>query len=340
MGGRIVGVNGIELWVEEFRPPTSGAEDAAASGWSTVVLVAGAASPSDWWDDELCQVIAGGGHRVVRYDLRDTGQSTTVPAGSADYTGDDLVDDLAGLIEVLDAAPAHVVGLSLGGGLAQQLAIARPELVKSLTLLSTSPGGPGSEGLPPMSPRLAAAFAEQPQPEQPHPGQPEHLQPDHDDRDRDAAFERTLAEERLFGGTIPIDEARIRRISDRIVARSIDLTAGSNHWTVAGASGTRAQLAGITAPTLVVHGLDDPLFPPGHGEALAREIPHARLLLIPGLGHQFPPPEVWPELVPALLERVGDTDRATRHPTSPTSTTSPTSPTSPTHPTSPTSPTA
>ncbi|NQX29000.1 alpha/beta hydrolase [Microbacteriaceae bacterium VKM Ac-2854] len=307
----VIEVNGIDLWVEEFG-------DATTPG---VVLVPGAASPSDWWDDEFCRALADGGYRVLRYDLRDTGQSTTRPAGAADYTGDDLVADLAALIERTGIAPAVVVGISLGGGLAQQLAIARPRLVRSLVLMSTSPGGPGSEGqgsegqgsdgqgydeLPPMSPELAAAFEQDPNDTDPS-------DPDPNDTDasrRDAAFRRILAEERLFGGTIPIDESRIRRISDRIIDRSIDLEAGSNHWSIASASGTREQLRDISAPTLVIHGAEDPLFPPGHGEALAREIPGASLLIVPGLGHQFPPPPIWPIIVPAILDHLDDARRS------------------------------
>src|SRR4051794_33806485 len=104
MSGFLLPVNGIDLWVEEF-----GEHDDPG-----VMLVSGAASPSDWWDDEFCEALADAGYRVLRYDLRDTGQSTTRPLGQADYTGDDLVDDLAGLIRALDLDPAHVIGISLG----------------------------------------------------------------------------------------------------------------------------------------------------------------------------------------------------------------------------------
>lgn len=291
MTGRTMTVNGVELWLEEF----------GAAGDPGVVLVPGAASASDWWDDEFCLALAAGGHRVVRYDLRDTGQSVTRRLGDADYTGDDLVDDLAALIVDLGLAPAHVVGLSLGGGLAQQLGIVHPELVRSLTLMSTSPG---SDGLPGPTPELSASFAEEPgEQSDDEPGdEPDDQQPSTDLTARDAYLIRIVAEEHLFGGSIPVDDDRIRRIAGAVFDRSIDLEAGANQWAVPSASGTRQQLADITAPTLVVHGTDDPLFPPAHGEALAREIPDARLLLIPGLGHQFPPPPTWPQLVPALLE--------------------------------------
>ena len=270
-------VNGIQLCIEEF----------CASNAPGVMLVPGAASAFDWWDDEFCLRLAAGGYRVVRFDLRDTGRSTTRPLGAADYTGDDLVDDLAGLIRSLHLEPAHVVGVSFGGGMAQQLAICHPALVASLTLQSTSPG---SDGLPSISPALAASFAR------------DEIETDW--TDREAVVRSMLADETRYGGEIPVDEERIRRIAGRIFDRSIDLAAGANHWSVSGARGHRAQLADITAPTLVVHGTHDPLFPIEHGEALAREIPNARLLRVPGLGHQFPPPETWDLLVPAILEHL------------------------------------
>jgi pimeloyl-ACP methyl ester carboxylesterase len=301
-GERMLRANGVDLCIAEF-----GAVDMPG-----VVLVPGASSASDWWDDTFCEALAAGGHRVVRYDLRDTGRSTTRPLGRADYTGDDLVNDLAALIRSLDLAPAHVVGLSLGGGLAQQLAIAHPGTVASLTLMSTSPGG---DGLPAMSPELAASFEAQSEPaddvDPSDAGDPSASDASKSDAsksdasDREAHFRSTIADEMRFGGMIPVDEQRIRRIADRVFDRSLDLRAGANHMGIPAASGTRTQLADITAPTLVVHGTADPLFPLAHGEALAREIPDARLLPVPGLGHQFPPPETWDLIVPALLEHFG-----------------------------------
>jgi pimeloyl-ACP methyl ester carboxylesterase len=275
----LVTANGVELGVDEF-----GAEDGPG-----LLLIAGISSSSDWWDDEFCEALAEGGRRVVRYDFRDTGRSTTRPPGEADYSGSDLLDDAVDLIRVLGLGPAHLVGISFGGGLAQQIAIAHPEVVATLTLLSTSPGGPGGDnGLPPMSAELAASF--------------EGEQPETDWTDRDSVYRYFLDGERLYSGDIPVDAERIRRLSDRVFDRSRNLASAHNHWSIDGPPGTREQLASITAPTLVVHGTRDPLFPLEHGEALAAEIPDARLLPVPGLGHQNPPPPTWPLIVPAIRE--------------------------------------
>ncbi|MCS5731800.1 alpha/beta fold hydrolase [Herbiconiux moechotypicola] len=257
-----------------------------------MVLVPGASSASDWWDPGFCSALSSRGHRVVRYDLRDTGESTTRPPGSPDYGGDDLVADLRGLVAVLGRGPAHVAGLSMGGALAQQLAAEHPGSVASLTLLSTTaidPSDPAEE-LPGITPELEEYFevlAERPAP-----------------ADRESAFRAALADERAFGGTLPIDVDRLRAISDSVFDRSVDLAAAGNHGMLGGSESERPRLARVVAPTLVVHGTEDPLFPLEHGRSLARRIRGARLLEVPGLGHQFPPPPSWDVIVPGILRHV------------------------------------
>ena len=108
--------------------------------------------------------------------------------------------------------------------------------------------------------------------------------------------------ERLLAGTIPVDEARVRRIVGSILDRSIDLAAAGNHWlVVGGGDGDPLDVRRIAVPTLVVHGTRDPLFPLPHGQALARAIPGADLLAVEGMGHQVPPASTWPVVVPAIV---------------------------------------
>ncbi|GDY29073.1 alpha/beta fold hydrolase [Gandjariella thermophila] len=106
----------------------------------------------DWWDTDFCRRLADGGRFVIRYDHRDTGRSITYPPDAPDYTGPDLVDDAVGLIDVLAGGRAHVVGLSMGGGIALSLAIEHPGHVATLTLVSTSSGP--ADDLPGMADRL------------------------------------------------------------------------------------------------------------------------------------------------------------------------------------------
>jgi pimeloyl-ACP methyl ester carboxylesterase len=275
-------VNGVDLCTETFGDPSD----------PTILLMSGASSSMDWWYTEFCARLAAGGRSVVRYDYRDTGRSTSYPPGAPGYTGADLAADAAGLIDMLGGGRAHVVGLSMGGGLGQYLTIHQPDRVATLTLMATSPGP--ADDLPPVADRLKAVFADP--------------LPDPDWTDVDAVVEHQVAGQRAFAGTTAFDEPSVRELARHVVARTTDPAASAkNHWLLGGGDDEgddeelRPRLAEITAPTLVVHGTDDPLFPQGHGEALAREIPGARLLLIEGMGHQVPPPAAWDVVIPALL---------------------------------------
>jgi pimeloyl-ACP methyl ester carboxylesterase len=124
-GERVVRANGVDLWVETFGDP----DDQA------ILLIMGLAASMDWWEDEFCQRLAAGGRFVVRYDHRDTGRSTSYPAGAPPYTGHDLTADAVGLLDVLGRPRAHLVGMSAGGGIAQEIAVDHPDRVASLTLI-------------------------------------------------------------------------------------------------------------------------------------------------------------------------------------------------------------
>jgi pimeloyl-ACP methyl ester carboxylesterase len=278
----MVQVNGVELCVQTIGDPALPA----------ILLISGAAASMDWWDPEFCARLAAGDRCVIRYDHRDTGRSTTWPAGKPGYPWMALVADAAALVDRLGQGRAHLVGISMGGGIAQQLAVREPARVATLTLMSTSPGY--AEDLPPMADRLRAFFADPP--------------PEPDWTDRAAVIDYLVEGQRAFDGTV--EEPALRATVTRIVDRTRDIEAASkNHW-VTGDDGPdeepfRPRLAGVTAPTLVVHGTADPFFPPGHGEALAREVPGAELLLLDGVGHEVPPPSTWDTVVPAIRRLTG-----------------------------------
>lgn len=279
----------------EIRVPAAGAELCAQAVGSpddpAVLLIAGAASSMDWWEDAFCARIAAGGRYVVRYDQRDTGASTQWPAGRPGYTGADLTADAVAVLDALGIAAAHVVGISSGGGIGQELALRHPRRVTTLTLLSTTavgPAPPDRPALPPVRDDLARAFADPP--------------PEPDWSDPAAAVDAVVAGERLFHGTLPFDEERVRAIATRVVGRTPDMAATmTNHWILDGGEPSGAGVGAITVPTLVLHGTADPLFPLGHGEVLAAEIPGARLVPLPGVGHQMPPPQVWDVVITEIL---------------------------------------
>jgi pimeloyl-ACP methyl ester carboxylesterase len=249
----------------------------------------------DWWDDEFCERLAAGPRFVVRYDLRDTGQSVSYEPGAPQYTGSDLVADAVGLLDALEIRRAHVVGISMGGGIAQHVALDYPQRVASLTLMSTSPGGPD---LPSMSDELASSFANPPPPP--------------DWSDRAAVIDYLVEDLRPYEGSFPFDEAGVRALVARIVDRTANIEATmTNHWILDSGEGqpVRPRLGEVRAPTLVLHGTEDPLFPIAHGEALAAEIPGARLLPLEGMGHQVPPRPLWDEVVAAILEHTTEDGR-------------------------------
>lgn len=273
-GERMLAVQGVRLCVETFGR----AADPA------LLLIAGQDSSMDWWYDELCARLAARRH-VIRYDHRDTGRSATWPPGAPGYTFADLVGDALGVLDALDVHEAHVAGISMGGAIAQWLAVTHPERVRTLTLLATSGALPGlPDDLPDMAPDFAAIADA---------GGPAGTDPE-------AVVARLLSEQRALAGP-GFDEARTRTVVERVVARTADLASLGNHAHTDGGPQPDGTLADIAAPTLVIHGDADPLFPLPHGEALARVIPGAELLVLPGAGHEVPPPSTWDTVVRVLL---------------------------------------
>ena len=276
---RLVPVGDVELCVQEFGDPSD----------PVVVLMHGAAASMDLWDVEFCEAIASRGRRVVRYDHRDTGRSTTGPVGSPQYDGNVLDRDGANLLDALDHGPVHLVGVSMGGAIAQSVALKRPALIRTLTLIATTAvGGADFGALPGPAPAIAGRFANPP--------------PDPDWTDRAQVVEWMVDGERAFAGSLPFDDEHARVVAGVTFDRSIDVAAAGNHWLVlGGGDGEELDSRRITAPTLVVHGTADPLFPLPHGETLAATIPGAELIVIEGMGHQVPPPSTWDQFVPALI---------------------------------------
>ncbi|WP_020578105.1 alpha/beta fold hydrolase [Actinopolymorpha alba] len=282
MNEKMVRANGVDLCVETFGDPSD----------PGILLIGGAASSMDWWEEEFCERLAAGPRFVIRYDLRDTGRSVSYPPGAPGYTQPDLVADALGLLDVLGLARAHLVGISMGGGMAQRIGVEHPERAASLTLISTSPGGPGGPSnpdLPPISEKLLAVFSEP--------------SPDPDWSDREQVIEYVVDGQRPFAATsAAFDEERMRRIATQVVDRSSNIESSmKNHWILKGGEPVRSRLGSVTAPTLVLHGTEDPLFPYGHAVALANEIPGARLIPLEQTGHEMPPPAVWDVVVPAIL---------------------------------------
>ena len=261
---RSVETRGIRIATEDFGNP----EDPA------VVLVMGATASMLGWPEGLCHALAAEGLHVIRYDHRDTGLSTCWPPGAADYAVEDMADDLLGMLDGLALPRAHLVGMSLGGYLAQMAALRWPHRVAGLTLIGSEPLG--WDGLP--LPGIAPAFLD-------HFGTMADL-----DWDDAAAVEEFLVGiERLCAGPgAAFGEAAARARVQAVMARSDRLASAFNH----GALGLREDWTGafrrIGQPVLVIHGALDPILPLPNGTALAAGIPGARLLVLDGVGHALP----------------------------------------------------
>jgi len=273
--------NGIELSYQEMGDPEGEA----------VVLIMGLATQMIAWDEEFCSMLADRGYRVVRFDNRDIGRSTLIDSAgvpsridmlsgrraTAAYLLRDMARDTIGLMDHLGVGAAHVVGASMGGMIAQKIAIEFPERSRSLvSIMSTTSsrwtGLPSFKafgvllGTPPMS--------------------------------REAVVERAVRTFRVIGSPgFPFEEERIRELAGVSYDRGHSSAgiARQLHAIMAAGDRTRA-LHRLAVPTTVIHGSRDPLVRPSGGRATAKAIPGARLRVIEGMGHDLPR-QIWPDVV-------------------------------------------
>jgi pimeloyl-ACP methyl ester carboxylesterase len=249
-----------------------------------VLLIMGAMASMLWWPDAFCERLAGAGRFVIRYDNRDTGRSIGYEPGTATYTGDDMVADAVAVLDEHGVEKAHVVGMSMGGGLAQIVAFAYPERVASLTAISTSAVGEETPGLPgPTAEYMRHAASGDP-----------------DWSDTQAIAEFLVRDSRALAGTRhPFDEAATREFVARDLERATDPSRLANHNSIGGDE-SRWKGRRIAVPLLVIHGTADPLIPYPHGVALAESVPGATLVTIEGGGHELHEND-WDQMLEAIV---------------------------------------
>jgi pimeloyl-ACP methyl ester carboxylesterase len=287
---------GITLCYETFGDPSD----------PSALLVMGLGTQMVAWHEDFCRELAERGLFVVRFDNRDIGRSTHLKGrppsiaqllvrsrSAASYTLADMADDAAALMGELELAPAHVIGASMGGMIAQTLAARHPQMVRSLVSMMSSTGSRRS-GQPAL--RVYPMFLRR------------------GARGRDAYIEQM---ERVFAmigsAKLPRDPEDIRALAALSYDRDHDPAGAGRQLAAILASGDRTpELRRITAPTLVIHGSADPLVAPSGGRATARTIPGAKLLTIDRMGHDLPR-AVWPTLIDAIVEHAlrGTSPRAT-----------------------------
>ena len=271
--------NGIQIEYETLGDPAA----------RPLLLIGGLASQLIYWDEGLCKDLAQRGHYVITFDNRDAGLSTKCdgtkdpkgPAGAPGYALEDMADDAVGILDALMIGKAHICGTSMGGMIAQILAIRHPSRVLSLIpIYSTS----GNRNLPAPEPE-AIQLLLAPAP-----------------RERDGYIEYMVALSRALAGKgFAFDEAWTRMIAGKAYDRSFSPEGTARQINaLMTQSDRRKALASVAAPTLVVQGTDDPLVPMEAGRDIAGSVPGAQLMLIEGMGHDHAHGGAWPRIVEAI----------------------------------------
>jgi pimeloyl-ACP methyl ester carboxylesterase len=285
----IAKVNDIEIVFDTFGDPNM----------SPILLIMGLGAQMIDWKDDFCERLASRGYWVIRYDNRDAGLSTKfddagvpnmmqmlVAMGQGEtpespYTIKDMVDDGVGLLDVLKIEKAHVIGVSMGGMIAQSMAIHYPaRLVTLISIMSST----GERDLPLPTPE-ALAILTTPRP-----------------TDREGYIERSVDGWRyLSGPKFPPIETEVRKHAGLKFDRGIHPAGVARQMAAILASGGRREaLKSVTIPTLVIHGDADPLVPVEGGVDTAEAIPGAELMIMEGMGHYLPI-ELWPQLIEAIV---------------------------------------
>jgi pimeloyl-ACP methyl ester carboxylesterase len=285
---QIARANAIDICYEIFGDPNA----------EPMLLIMGLGAQMIHWDDDFCRQLAARGFRVIRFDNRDIGKSSKLSGGkrltplellkmrflkipvAAPYKIRDMAEDVVGLMDALHVKSAHLVGASMGGMIAQEVAILFPQRVRSLTSIMSTTGDPK---VPPPS-REASALLMAPAP-----------------ATQEEYFERfALTWKVLRVGSFPEDEALDRSRAERTYERGLNPAGVGRQLRAILASGSRKErLASVKVPTLVIHGTVDPLVRPEGGKFTAAAIPGAKLLMIEGMGHALPSP-MWPQIIDGI----------------------------------------
>ncbi|WP_459501451.1 alpha/beta fold macrolide esterase [Bacillus sp. C1] len=265
MNEKINKINEIDICTESF----------GNSADPAVLLIMGAMCSMVYWDEEFCQQLADTGRYVIRYDNRDVGRSTTYEPGSSHYTVVDMADDAIGVLDAYHIDEAHIVGMSLGGMIAQILALRNPQRVLSITLIASGIFGSedNNRNLPPIDEKILAYHANA-------------TTLNWSDEESVANY-LVAGSALLCGSKHKFNEKKVYKQVEKEIQRANNLLSMFNHSLLKGDDFYEGKLTGINIPTLVIHGTEDTVLPYEHALALVNEIPHALLLTLEGSGHEI-----------------------------------------------------
>ncbi|MBX5168527.1 alpha/beta hydrolase [Rhizobium sp. NZLR1b] len=275
MSERIIRFDDVEIATQAFGNPA----------YQPILLIMGAMASMLWWPDEFCQTLADRKFYVIRYDNRDTGRSTIYEPGEPPYTMDDMAEDAIRILDGYGIDGANLIGMSLGGTIAQIAALSHPKRIKTLTLISTTPMGIDTSALP----HTTGAYMA-------HAATGETV-----DWTDDAQVIEFLVKDtqEIAGVAHPYDERRARAFVERDVRRAKSFVNATNHFMLKGGQTLKGKLGELAAPLLVIHGTADPIYQVEHGELLARTVRGAKLVRLEGGGHEIHPDD-WEEIVSAI----------------------------------------
>jgi pimeloyl-ACP methyl ester carboxylesterase len=288
-----INVNGIEIEFETFGDKSL----------RPLLLNAGHGSQMILWDDDFCNDLVNYGHFVIRYDYRDVGYSTKFDGAHVPnkkdvlnilqgkiieplYTLDDMADDAVCLLDALNIQKAHICGISMGGMIAQSIAINHTDRILSLISISSTSGNPA---LPLPAPEIMNLYVASP--------------PD----EREAYIDHMIGVYKAIRGGFIFDEIWTRKYISESYDRCYYPQGKARHTVAVLAHGNRApSLSTVSVPTLVIHGKDDPFFLVAAGLDTANAISGAKLLIIDSMGHDLPHGEPWPQIIQAIANHTAN----------------------------------
>ena len=284
----IINANGIEICTDAYGENSDPA----------ILLIMGASASMLLWEENFCQRLADGGRFVIRFDNRDTGRTTSRPLGEPDYSMQDMADDAVAVLDHYGVEKAHIIGASMGGMITQLIGLNHPNRVLTLTPIMSSPDpGAVTDAMEGKDTRYALSPPAEKVMRVVEAGAAL------DWADREAVLDnRVEMFGVLSGSAYGYDTASRRALFARELDRANNFASTQNHALVVGATERwQDRLDSISAPTLVIHGTEDPILPFDHGQAIADSIPGATLLALPGVGHDLPD-GCLDIVIPALLE--------------------------------------
>jgi pimeloyl-ACP methyl ester carboxylesterase len=276
MKQQLVNFNQVEIYTESF----GNSKDPA------VLLIMGAMSSLDWWDEEFCERLAKKGRFVIRYDHRDLGESIVYQPGTSNYSITDLADDAIGVLDAYSIEKAHITGMSLGGMIGQIMAVKHPDRVLSLTTIASSVFGKEQASLPQMDQSILDYHSKS---------------ASIDWSDREASIDYLAGGWYTLSGSKPFEKERMYLLAEREYSRAKQIQSRFNYVLLGGGEEYLDRMREIQVPVTIIHGTDDPALPFEHGLALSKAIPHSELVKLEGTGHEIHR-EDWDTIIESIVK--------------------------------------